>query len=111
MYADWLHSVQLAGGPALMDSMFQGAEAYLEMWERADGVPSERCLSASDKRTATGLGPLHLGETTAQALYRAGQPVSRPGHSYRYCVSGRSGAPVQAVFDRRGRLARVVVSR
>jgi hypothetical protein len=108
MYADWLHSVQLDGGPAVMHDMFHGAEAYLEMWERADGVPGTRCLPASDKLTAAGIGPLHVGETTAQALYRAGQPASRPGHSYRYCISGRSGAPVQAVFDRRGRLSRVV---
>jgi hypothetical protein len=111
MYADWLHSLQLAGGAPLMNDMFHGAEAYLEMWERAVGVPSTRCLPASDRLTRTGIGPIRIGETAVQALYRAGQPVSRPGRSYRYCVSGRSGAPVRAVFDGRGRIARVAVSR
>ena len=41
LYADWLHSLQLAGGKAMMADMFQGAESYLQMWERAVGVPSD----------------------------------------------------------------------
>ena len=108
MYADWLHALQVQGGAALMNSMFQGAEAYLEMWERADGVPATRCLPASDRLARTGIGPLRVGESSTQALYRAGQPVSRPGHSYVYCISGRPGAPVRAVFNRRGRIAKIV---
>lgn len=111
MYADWLHSLQVAGGPSLMASMFQGAEAYLEMWERADGVPSSRCLAAGDRLTRAGIGPIRVGATAVQALYRAGQPVSRPGNSYRYCVSGRPGVSVRAVFDSRGRITRVTISR
>src|SRR5258708_29555904 len=71
MYADWLHSVQLAGGAALMNTMFQGAEAYLETWERAEGGPSTRCLAASDRLTRAGIGPIRVGETAVQALYRA----------------------------------------
>ena len=93
----------------LMNSMFQGAEAYLEMWERADGVPATRCLPARDRLTRTGIGPIRVGETAKAVLYRAGQPVSRPGHSYTYCISGRRGAPVRAVFDARGRIAKVSV--
>ncbi len=110
MYADWLRSVQLAGGAALMSTMFNGAEAYLEMWERAAGVPSTSCLPATDRLTRTGIGPLRVGETSVQALYRAGQPVSRPGTTYRYCVAGRSGSPVEAVFDSRGRIVKVTVA-
>jgi hypothetical protein len=109
MYADWLHSLQLTGGTALMNSMFQGAEAYLEMWERAYGVPATHCLAAHDTLTRAGFGPLRRGETWVQALYRAGQPVSRPGNTYRYCIAGRSGAPVEAVLDSRGRIAAVTV--
>src|SRR5947209_690726 len=47
MYADWLHQLQILGGRALMNDMFQGAEAYLETWERADGVAPPRCLPRS----------------------------------------------------------------
>jgi hypothetical protein len=108
MYADWLHQLQLTGGPSLMADMFQGAEAYLEMWERADGVPAVSCRPASERFTSTGLGRgLRLGQTSVTALFRAGQPLSRPGRSYRYCVNGRSsaGAAVRAVFNAGGRIS------
>ncbi|HSO98379.1 MAG TPA: Coagulation factor 5/8 type domain-containing protein [Solirubrobacteraceae bacterium] len=100
LYADWLHGLQLAGGTAMMHDMFQGAESYLQTWERAVGVPAVRCLPA---RTSLGRF-LRLGETTTQALFSAGQPVTRPGRSFRYCVAGSHSRHVGAVFNRRGRL-------
>jgi hypothetical protein len=105
LYADWLRSLQLAGGNAMMRDMFQGAESYLEMWERAVGVPSARCLAARTPFSARGFGHrLRLGETTTQALFSAGQPLGRPGRSFRYCVAGSRSRHVSAVFNRRGRL-------
>jgi hypothetical protein len=105
LYADWLRGLQLAGGNSMMHDMFQGAEAYLEMWERADGVPTTRCVAPGARFTRTGLGrSLRLGETTTQALFGAGQPVSRPGRSYRYCVAGSRSRHVGAVFGKSGRL-------
>jgi hypothetical protein len=96
MYADWLHQLQLTGGAPVMKDMFNGAEAYLEMWERAYGVPVTHCQPADP------LGhSLRLGDTTTRALYRAGQPAARIGRSYRYCVIGRGRAAL--VFGRRGR--------
>jgi hypothetical protein len=79
------------------------------MWERAYGVPAARCLPARDRLTRSGIGPIRVGETAKAVLYRAGQPVSRPGHSFTYCISGRPGAPVRAVFDARGRIAKVAI--
>ncbi|MHB8692606.1 MAG: Coagulation factor 5/8 type domain-containing protein [Solirubrobacteraceae bacterium] len=106
MYADWLHDVQLVGGAPAMNAMFHGAEAYLEMWERADGVPSTSCLPARLRFSPTGLGRLlRLRESTTSALYSAGQPVARPGVTYQYCVSGASSrSAVTAGFDSRGRI-------
>jgi hypothetical protein len=104
MYADWLRQLQVAGGPAAMNDMFQGAEAYLEMWERADGVPVIRCRPRGERFTPRGLGgTLRLGDSTVGALYQAGQPAARVGRSFRYCVAGGRGR-VGAVFDRRGRV-------
>jgi hypothetical protein len=97
MYADWLHQLQLTGGRPVMHDMFQGAEAYLEMWERAFGVPVEHC----QPRNALGTS-LRLGDTAERALYRAGQPASRPGRSFRYCLAGGGRAAV--VFGRSGRV-------
>jgi hypothetical protein len=103
MYADWLHQLQLTGGRPVMKDMFKGAEAYLEMWERAYGVSTAHC-QASD---ALG-GSLRLGDTFERALYRAGQPASRPGRSYRYCVSG--GGRAALVFNRAGRVVMAVTT-
>ena len=110
MYADWLHDLQVVGGQPIMADMFQGAEAYLETWERAYGVPAMSCRPGRERFTNAGLGrAIRLGESTVTALYRAGQPMSRPGRSYRYCVTGRAsrGAAVIAVFNARGRIAMI----
>jgi hypothetical protein len=110
MYADWLHDLQLVGGNQMMADMFQGAEAYLETWERADGVPATSCLSSRARFGAAGLGgKLRLGDTAQSALFRAGQPSSRPGRSFRYCVSGGSGsgARTASVFNAAGKVALV----
>jgi hypothetical protein len=108
MYADWLHDLQVVGGQPMMADMFQGAEAYLQTWERADGVPAMSCRPAGERFTNAGLGQaIRLGDSTEGALYRAGQPLSRPGRSYRYCVAGQTGAAVMTVFNGRGRTALV----
>ena len=110
MYADWLQDLQVVGGKPMMADMFQGAEAYLETWERADGVPTTSCRPARESLTNRGLGrTIRLGDTSEATLYRAGQPSSRPGRSYRYCVTGSAGTatPVIAVFNGRGRVAAI----
>jgi hypothetical protein len=107
MYADWLNEVQRLGGAPVMADMFQGAEAYLQTWERADGVPAASCRPAHERFRAAGLGSSHrlrLGQGTVAALFSAGQPASRPGRTYRYCVAG-SRRSVTAVFNSRGRVA------
>ncbi len=110
LYADWLRDVQLTGGPQVMSDMFQGAEAYLEMWERADGVPIASCLPGHATLSATGLGPrLALGDSAEAALFRGGQPKSRPGGSYRWCVRG-SGVPAASVFNDAGRVALIATA-
>jgi hypothetical protein len=113
MYADWLRDLQLVGGSQMMADMFQGAEAYLETWERADGVPAMRCVPAHARFGTAGLGrALRLGDSARVALLRAGQPLSRPGRSFRYCVSGPSGgaAHVSGVFSAAGKVALIATT-
>jgi hypothetical protein len=107
MYADWLRDVQSVGGPSMMADMFQGAESYLEMWERADGVPAMACLPARQRFSSAGLGSLRLGTSSETALLHTGQPLSRPGRSFRYCVAGRANRRAAAVnvFNSNGRTA------
>lgn len=103
MYADWLHQLQLTGGAPVMNDMFRGAEAYLEMWERAYGVPTTHCQPLHALGTT-----LRIGDTSERALYRAGQPAARPGRSYRYCVSG--GGRAATVFGPAGRAVLAVTT-
>jgi hypothetical protein len=108
MYADWLRDLQLVGGNQMMADMFQGAEAYLETWERADGVRPMSCLPARARFGTAGLGrALRLGDTAQAALLRGGQPLSRPGRSFRYCVSDPAGrgARTASVFNAAGKVA------
>ena len=109
MFPDWLQELQTLGGRPVLADMFHGAEAYLEMWERAYGVPATSCRPASVRFADTGVGPLALGESSRSVLYGAGQPSSRPGRSYRYCV-GRAGQRLAAVFNARGRVAMLLSS-
>jgi hypothetical protein len=71
------------------------------MWERTVGVPATSCLPSSARLTRRGLGALRLGQTPEQLLFAGGQPSSRPGRSYRYCVTGGKGQ-VATVFDGAG---------
>jgi microsomal dipeptidase-like Zn-dependent dipeptidase len=38
LYADWVEAVRIIGGQEIIDDMARGAEAYLQMWERATGI-------------------------------------------------------------------------
>ena len=107
MYADWLQQLQLMGGKPLLSDMFRGAEAYLQMWERADGVPASTCRPAADRVNAGRLGPIRLGSSFETALYAAGQPASRTGRSYRWCVSGAPNRQTAAVFGSSGQVVMV----
>ncbi len=103
-YADWLQELQILGGRAMMKDMFTGSEAYLETWERAFGVPTTHCRPARESFGTSGLGRgLRLGSNVRALLLSAGQPSTRPGRSFRYCVKG--GGRAATVFDSRGHTA------
>jgi hypothetical protein len=112
MYPDWLQELQVVAGKPIVSDMFRGAEAYLQMWERAYGIPATACVPAPARLTAGGAGKLRLGAAYRDVLFAAGQPSSRPGRSYRYCVAGASqaGAGVRAVFTAPGKLGLITSS-
>ncbi len=87
LYADWFADLRRVGGDALVKDMWNGAEAYLEMWERAAGIATPGCAPASAAVKATGVGALKLGQRWATLLERAGQPQQR-NRAWSYCVSG-----------------------
>lgn len=102
MYADWLHNLGQIAGPQISTEMNRGAEAYLQMWERTTGVPRTSCRKAKATVTRRGIGSLRLGASNISVLRSVGQPSSRPGAIYRWCVAKSKGS-LSAAYDLRGR--------
>jgi microsomal dipeptidase-like Zn-dependent dipeptidase len=112
LYPDWVEDLRKLAGDEIVDDMARGPEAYLQMWERAEGVPATRCVQSRVKFTRRGFTRMRLGDSVERLLRRAGQPGSRPGHAWSYCT-GRGGVgagTVTPVLTDGGRLAVIVSS-
>jgi len=109
LFPDWVEGLRQLGGDAIVNDMANGAEAYLQMWERAEGIPGPRCRSRSSQLRRNGVRRVELGLAANQLLRRAGQPQVRDGRVWRWCLNKRALAKVNitAVLTRRGRSALV----
>jgi microsomal dipeptidase-like Zn-dependent dipeptidase len=109
LYADWLADVRQVGGEEMIKDVFKSAEHYLQMWERAVGVPAPRCGSDREDVTRNGVGDVLLRAPVEDLLRSAGQPRERPGRLWQYCVSGKrnSKAKIAAVIGPDERVALV----
>jgi len=110
LHADWFRDLTSLGGRRFARDLFNGAEAYLQTWERAVGVPGPRCLPAPRRFSHRGLGRVKIGMKAVAVLRRAGQPRHRVSRSYRWCADVKRkdpGARVAAVFTRAGRVGLV----
>ena len=113
LYPDWIEDLRKQAGNAIVNDMVRGSEAYLQMWERAEGIPGPRCLRSRGRFTRRGLGRLRLGRSTDQVLRRGGQPRTRAGRAWRYCADGKANRNrrkrrVMSVFTKTGKLGLVV---
>jgi hypothetical protein len=90
LYADWFEDLRRRGGDQLAQDMMGGAEAYLEMWERANGIARTECHTSHGGLTSRGRGELRLGDDWETLLRKAGQPQQRT-RAWSWCVEGRSG--------------------
>src|SRR4051812_32023984 len=105
LYADWFADLARVGGRKLARDMWHGSEAYLEMWERADGVRVPRCADSDHPLKASGRGAVRLGLGWRALLRGAGQPQQRT-RAWSWCVGGkrnRSAADV-AVLSSAGKV-------
>ncbi|HEX5982964.1 MAG TPA: hypothetical protein VFY69_02035, partial [Solirubrobacterales bacterium] len=110
LHPDWMEQLRLLAGQPIADDLMSGAEAYLQTWERAVGVPGPACLAAPRRLSRSGFGPLRLGRTPQRVLSAAGQPSRRFGRTFRWCslqrkARGARSAGVAVVFDQRGKVA------
>ena len=92
LYADWWEDLrQIAGKPIIRD-LNRGAEAYLQMWERAEGITELRCPNWKGNINPNGFGkPIPLGRKPIPVLKKAGQPVHR-NRAWKWCGRGKGGA-------------------
>jgi hypothetical protein len=107
LYPDWVNEVGKLGGDGILSAMWNSSEAYLEMWERANGVPGPGCKDPAPVGRK-GIGGLKLGATPEATLFAAGQPEDRT-RAWSYCVNG-SGGTTAAIFSPEGRVGLVGTS-
>ena len=100
LYPDWIEDLRKIAGNQIVEDMARGSEAYLHMWERAEGVRNQACRSRRGRFSRRGLGLAKLGRGPEAFLRGAGQPSARKGRVYRYCVDRRPKRKVVAVFTR-----------
>jgi hypothetical protein len=113
LYPDWIQDLgKVAGndGAAIVDDMARGAEAYLQMWERAEGIKPDSCRNPDlRKSVSTVLGLLHRGQTTHTVMKKVGQPYTRLGRTYGFCARTANDPRVmmQVTFGRGGTVSGV----
>ena len=112
MFPDWVEDLRMIAGDEIVKDMARGPEAYLQMWERASGVPVRHCQAARLRFGAKRLGQIRLRATWQALLRSAGQPDRRPARVWRYCVNAKPNrvarsARVTAVLTPSGRVGLV----
>jgi microsomal dipeptidase-like Zn-dependent dipeptidase len=112
LYPDWVEDLRKLAGRKIVADMTRGPEAYLQMWERAQGVPGPVCRSPFIHFSRRGLARIRLGVTPSTLLQSAGQPQSRGARVWRWCVQRRQnhGKKVAAVLTKRSRRVGLIVS-
>jgi hypothetical protein len=104
LYPDWIEDLRRQAGDDLADDMARGSEAYLQMWERAEGVSNDACREPAVLKPASTILGIEPGTSAADVLKRAGIPHERLGSTYVYCAKAASGATqsVRVTFSSNG---------
>jgi hypothetical protein len=105
LYPDWVQDVTVQAGKdgaAFRRDLANGVEAYLQMWERAQGIVGDSCRSDVADITKGDLKQVKKGMTPEQVVVALGQPHTRIGRVFTYC--GTAGK-VTITFTKAGRTA------
>ncbi|MGH2756933.1 MAG: hypothetical protein ACRDI3_04005 [Actinomycetota bacterium] len=103
LYPDWIEDLRRQVGDEIVADMERAAEAFLQMWERAVGIAPDACRPDVPDLTETRIRALQPGMTTEDVLRLLGQPTSRAGGSFTYCLIGQRTATLS--FDASGSLS------
>jgi len=106
LYPDWIEDLRKIGGAtqgtAIVEDLSRGAEAYLQTWERAQGIKADPCRNPELRKYVGGfVASLRIGMTPEQVLRAVGQPFTRLGSRFGYCAKTTTNPRValQVVFD------------
>ena len=106
-YPDWAEDIKVLAGKdraAFTRDVENGSEAYLQMWERAQGIRGDSCRADIADLTSGDLKRLKPGLTPERVLAMLGQPHARAGTTFTYCGQHRR---ITISFTRAGALTKV----
>jgi len=110
LYPDWIQDLaKVAGseGRAITDDMSRGPEAYLQMWERAEGILPDSCRNPELRQRLTKVERLIRPGMGTRAVMRAvGQPYTRLGRTFGFCAKtkGHPSVKLRVLFSRGGKV-------
>ena len=79
LYPDWVEDLRMQAGNRIVRDLGRGAEAYLQMWERADGIEGVRCDRWRQRfLTSRGLAAPPAARRQAEAGAEARRPTRQP---------------------------------
>ncbi len=109
LYPDWIEDLRkVAGrdGNKIVDDMTRGPEAYLQMWERAEGIRPDSCRNPKLRKSVPKIQSLlHEGMSTTAVMRKVGQPYTRLGTTFGICAErGGDKVMVDLDFTESGRL-------
>jgi len=108
LYPDWiedLRQVAAEDGDDLVEDMARGAEAYLQMWERAHGIAADSCRNPENRLGVSRVrGLIRPGLSTRAVMAAVGQPYTRNGSHYTFCARTAADPSVRmrVTFSGRG---------
>jgi len=95
LYPDWIQDLRMVAdaergdGAAIVADMARGAEAYLQTWERAQGIAADPCRNPRLRASVGAFERIVQPGLTAQQVMRTvGQPFLRRNLAYTYCATG-----------------------
>jgi hypothetical protein len=109
LYPDWIEDLRKQAGNAIVDDMSRGSEAYLDMWERAEGVSNDACRDPKVLKDESVVKGLKKGTSVKDVLLKAGQPHSRLATKFTYCAKTSKGKTVHhtVTFSQSGTVTKV----
>ena len=95
LYPDWVEDLRKQAGDEIIRDLARGPEAYLQMWERAEGIPTGCRPPAPASPAAASPAPGWAPATPRCCGARASRSAAAPGRGATACraVAARDGWP------------------